>query len=249
MTNHLLLIHGAWQGSWVWDYLTPELEERGWNVHLVDFPGTMLNGEIPSLELYVGICETALAAFSENVIIIGHSGGAVVAAQVAERFPERVAALVFLAGIMLPSGRAFFEVASELQSRTAQIMDGIEPYLEWSEDELISHVPESAAAAIFLQDCESNRAKEAGSKLQAQHEAGRALRPFLTDARFGRIPRMYVEAENDRSIPLMLQRYMQELVPGALRRTLATGHAPQIADPVAVAKLLDAELRATMRAL
>jgi len=242
VTKRLLLIHGAWQGSWAWDYITPELKERGWLVHLVDLPGTMLNGEIPSLELYVGICETALAAFSEKVIIIGHSGGAVVAAQVAERLPERVAALVFLAGIMLPSGRSFSEVASELQSRTAEIMDGIEPYLEWSDDELTSRVPKSAAATIFLQDCEPGRVREAGAKLQAQHEGGRALRPFLTDERFGSIPRIYVEAENDRSIPLMLQRYMQELVPGAIRRTLPTGHAPQIADPVAVANLLDTEL-------
>jgi pimeloyl-ACP methyl ester carboxylesterase len=218
-------------------------------VHLVDLPGTMLNGEVPSLELYVGICETALAAFSEKVIIVGHSGGAVVAAQVAERLPERVAALVFLAGIMVPSGRAFFEVASALQSRTAEIMDGIEPYLEWSDDELISRVPKSAAAAIFLHDCEPERVKEAGAKLQAQHEAGRALRPLLTDGRFGRVPRIYVEAENDRSIPLLLQRHMQELVPGALRRTLPTGHAPQIADPVAVANLLNTELRAASAAI
>jgi pimeloyl-ACP methyl ester carboxylesterase len=246
VTNRLLLIHGAWQGSWAWDYIAPELKERGWLVHLVDLPGTMLNGAIPSLELYVGICETALAAFSEKVIIIGHSGGAVVAAQVAERLPERVAALVFLAGIMVPSGRSFSEVASELQSRTAEIMDGIESYLEWSDDELVSRVPKAAAATIFLHDCESNRVQEAGNKLQAQHEAGRALRPLLTDARFGKIPRLYVEAANDRSIPLMLQRYMQELVPGALRKTLPTGHAPQIADPVALANLLDTELRAAI---
>ena len=29
---HFLLIHGAWQGAWVWDFITPLLTSAGHNV-------------------------------------------------------------------------------------------------------------------------------------------------------------------------------------------------------------------------
>jgi len=38
-TKHLVLIHGAWQGSWSWDAWRPELLRQGWQVHAVDLPG------------------------------------------------------------------------------------------------------------------------------------------------------------------------------------------------------------------
>ncbi|MER7811169.1 alpha/beta fold hydrolase, partial [Streptomyces sp900116325] len=33
----MLLVHGAWHGSWCWEKLIPELTARGWHV-TVDLP-------------------------------------------------------------------------------------------------------------------------------------------------------------------------------------------------------------------
>lgn len=241
-TNHLLLIHGAWQGSWVWRYVTPYLEERGWIVHVVDLPGTLETGDTPSLDRYVAICKAALPASLTSAFVVGHSGGAVVAAQFAECFRDRVAALVFLAGILLPSGVLFADLAAQLQADTGEMVDGIEPYLQWSPDHLVSTVPAFAAHQIFLHDCTPEQVREAGENLQPQHERGRALCPTLSEERFGRVPRIYIEAENDRSIPLIMQRYMQKCTPGCARLSMKTGHAPQIADPEGLARLLTAQL-------
>jgi pimeloyl-ACP methyl ester carboxylesterase len=41
---------------------------------------------------------------------VGHSGGGLTASQVAELVPERVAALVYLVGMMLPSGMTFADL-------------------------------------------------------------------------------------------------------------------------------------------
>jgi pimeloyl-ACP methyl ester carboxylesterase len=49
--------------------------------------------------------------------------------------------------------------------------------------------------------------------------------------RFGRVPRLYVKALDDRSVILAAQRQMQRLVPGARVVSLPTGHAPQFSAP------------------
>ncbi len=67
--------------------------------------------------------------------------------------------------------------------------------------------------------------------LTPQPERGRNIRAGLTPERFGTVPRLYVEAEADRSIVLACQRRMQALVPGAEVVTLLTGHAPHLAAP------------------
>ena len=39
MADPVLLIHGAWQGRWVWDRLVPLLQAAGLKTHPVDLPG------------------------------------------------------------------------------------------------------------------------------------------------------------------------------------------------------------------
>jgi len=66
------------------------------------------------------------------------------------------------------------------------------------------------------------------------------LIPTWSPERFGRLPRLYVEAKKDRSVVLPVQRRMQQLVPGAEVVSLDTGHVPQVAAPEAVASALAA---------
>jgi pimeloyl-ACP methyl ester carboxylesterase len=99
-------------------------------------------------------------------------------------------------------------------------------------------VPIPAALAYFFHDYPSLEAAAAAQRLTPQPERGRAARTRLTPERFGRVPRLYVEAEADRSIILACQRRMQALVPGAEVVTLPTGHAPQLAAPSLLADAL-----------
>ena len=46
------------------------------------------------------------------------------------------------------------------------------------------------------------------------------------------------QATDDRSVVLLAQRRMQELVPGAIVKSLPTGHAPQLSNPPLLAEAL-----------
>lgn len=238
----MLLIHGAWQGSWAWDAWLPELAARGWTARAVDLPG---NGAHPSrdaglavsLQTYVDALTQALAAFEGPVVVVAHSGAGVLASQLAEAMPERIACLVYVAGMMLPAGMGYAEL---VDASVADVPDasGIAPYLQWSKDGSATVVPVDAALDIFLHDCPPDAARRAAAKLTPQQESGRTLVTTLSAERFGRVPRIYVEALRDRSVLLPLQRRMQALVPGAIVRSIDCGHVPQLARPAELATLV-----------
>jgi len=240
--RHLVLVHGAWQGAWSFDAWAPLLRQRGWQVHALDLPG---NGWGPGadapagLDAYVDHVAGVLAALDGPAVLVGHSGGGLTASQVAEALPQRVAGLVYLAGMMLPSGLRFAELLRHCQAeQPARPLAGIGPHLLWDAAHQHSRVPEAAALDVFLHDCPPEAARRAAALLRPQPERGRDLVNTLSPGRYGRVPRVYVECTQDRSIGLPLQRAMQALSPGALRLTLDCGHVPQLAQPLLLTEQL-----------
>ena len=232
-----LLIHGAWQGAWVWDALAARLRAAGTLVMAPDLPGNGIDATPPeavSLRLYVDFLSSLLENLPVKTALIAHSGGGVIASQLAEAHADRVSGIAYLAGMMLPSGTGFRTLTDELLPSHPEAA-GIGPHLIWSADRLTSTVPPDAARTIFFHDLPPEDAQRAARRLTPQPEGGRAVTATLTAERFGRLPRLYIEALHDRSIVLPAQRRMQALVPGARVVSMPTGHAPHIAAPDLVA--------------
>lgn len=240
MADPVVLIHGAWQGSWGCAHLIPLLETAGLECRAVDLPGsgteTVPASEI-TLETCLGYLDGILEEIGKPVSLVGHSGGGVIASAAGERFRERVNRIAYVAGMMLPSGMTFGDLQQELEGQEG-FSKGISDRIVYSDDRQSSTVPPEEAAAIFFNDCPRDVAMEAAKKLTPQAEGARAILPELTAARFGTVPRLYVEATDDRSVVLLAQRRMQELVPGAIVKSLNTGHAPQLSNPALLAEAL-----------
>lgn len=241
--TQIVLIHGAWQGSWVWADVVPRLTEAGHHCHAVDLPGSapgLADRAKVTFRDQVAFLEELVAGIGEPVVVVAHSGGGLAASQIAENMPDRIAGIVYVAGIMLPDGKRFAEIVDSCKAEEPSAI-GVWPYLDHLDG--MSAVPEAAAVEVFFHDGPADVAAGAAARLTPQSNAARDASPHITDENFGTVPRIYIEALQDRSVVPFVQRRMQELVPGAVVRSIDTGHAPMVADPALLSDMLDQAVR------
>ena len=117
----LVMIHGAWQGSWAWAALIPKLEASGFRCHAVDMPGNGHDRTRPedvSMAIYMAYLRGVLDGIGGPVIVIGHSSGGIIASQLGEEEAKRVKSILYIAGMMLPSGMKFAELVANFPRMT-----------------------------------------------------------------------------------------------------------------------------------
>ncbi|MGW0037818.1 alpha/beta fold hydrolase [Gordonia sp. NPDC003376] len=237
MTTHLVLVHGAWAGPWVWDSILDAVRSAGHHPHVVTLPGV---GDLSGPVTLDDLADTVVAQIDEldgDVVIAGHSGGGIVATEVGERIPHRVAGIAYVAGMMLPSQLGYVGLCEQM-GLTAP--PGVGPYLTGIDTCFgpATAVPPEVATAIFFQLAGPDAAITAARRLGVQLESARRIAPVWTAERYGRIPTLYIEATQDRSLPLHIQRQMQALVPPTATVTLDCDHAPQLSSPTELAQTL-----------
>ncbi len=237
MTTRLVFIHGAWAGPWVWNAVIEPLENAGIEPHAVTLPG--VGHWAPEEEVELGDLVSSvldqIADLDGTLVLAGHSGGGIVATQVAELIPDRIAGVAYVAGMMLPPGMSYRDLCAGLGFHQPV---GVGPYLELTADGRGSVVPPEVAASIFFHLAEPESAITAARRLVPQMDTARSIAPTWTAERFGRIPRLYIEALHDRSLPLDVQRRMQQLSPGAEVLALDSDHAPQLSRTAELAEML-----------
>ncbi len=102
----LLLIHGMNAHSRWWDFIAPQLMDE-YRIAAMDLSGMgdsdyryAYDAEIYAREI-VGVCDDA--GIGNDVVVVGHSFGGMMAAKAAKAFPERFGALVLVdSGIRAP---------------------------------------------------------------------------------------------------------------------------------------------------
>ena len=110
-TTTYVLVPGFWLGAWVWRRVADSLTERGHVVHAVDLSGMGERAHLasPETSLTTHIDDVVHLLEQGNlhdVVLVGHSYGALVTTGAADRIPERVARLVYVDSGPLPDGMA-----------------------------------------------------------------------------------------------------------------------------------------------
>ncbi|MEE2061060.1 alpha/beta fold hydrolase [Rhodococcus artemisiae] len=224
--SHVVLVHGAWAGPWVWDAILTPLRAAGHTPHPLSLPAVGAWGEDDvTVDDVAGVIADHVTELDDEVILVGHSGGGIVVTQVAEILPDRVTGVAYVAGMMLPSGVDFGMLCNGLGLEPPV---GISAWLEPTDDGRGTVVPPEAGAAVFFHEASAADAIGAARRLVPQLETARLMAPTWTAERFGTVPRLYIEAALDRSVPIATQREMQRLTPGASVVTLESDHAPQL---------------------
>ncbi len=112
-----LLIHGAYQGGWIWSPVTARLREAGHDVYAQSLDGCAER----SAQVRPGIStETHADEIVElmryedlnDVVLVGTSSGGMVLARVAELARERIQRVVFADALALVSGEMIRDIVS-----------------------------------------------------------------------------------------------------------------------------------------
>jgi pimeloyl-ACP methyl ester carboxylesterase len=124
-----ILVHGAWHGAWCWERVVPLLAVRGFTARAIDLPG---HGDDPtppgrvSWEDYLERMGEALAAVAGPAILVGHSLGGGVITGAADRWPEKIRALVYLCALLpdAPDAASRFRATRAITSGVRTAPDG-----------------------------------------------------------------------------------------------------------------------------
>lgn len=218
-----VLVHGSWHGAWCWEALIPELAAAGHAVTAVDLPGhgddrAPLAGR--TLGAYVDRVVAAIEAAPGSVILVGHSMGGVVVTQTAERVPERIARLVYVAAFLPAEGQSLLDLAK------TDAESAILPALVFDEPGGVHWVQPEARVGVFYGECERELAERSAARFVDEPLAPVATPVHVTAERYGRVPRAYVRAERDRCLTPALQTRMLAVTPCATVLSLDSDHSP-----------------------
>ncbi|TVU19099.1 hypothetical protein EJB05_35232, partial [Eragrostis curvula] len=110
--HHFVLAHGLCHGAWCWYNAAAALRRAGHAVTAPDMAGCGAHparlADVPGFEEYSRPLLDAVAALpeGERVVIVAHSHGGCGVALAAERFPDKVAAAVFVTASLPAVGRS-----------------------------------------------------------------------------------------------------------------------------------------------
>lgn len=116
----MLLVHGVGMRAEYWSNIEKDLAAT-FALTVVDLPGHGLNPAFneldPSLSRYTDAMAEVIAASQQRVIVVGHSMGALIALDLATRYPEAVAGIGVLNGVY----RRSTEAQQAIDARVAEL--------------------------------------------------------------------------------------------------------------------------------
>lgn len=223
-----ILIHGAFAGGWSWDSMRAAMKATGHTLITPDLP-SQGEDQTPlsevTLEAYANQVVEVLDAQPAPVILGGHSLGGISISQAAEYRPNKISKLVYIAAFLLPDGcspKNFWE--------NAGVPSPVMAHCDVTDDGVITYKKTHLAEQIY------NCSPSAAIKQAMERQRPMARKPLVTplqlsDANFGRIPRIYVDTLQDKVIPIEFQRQMMAALPCDKVVTLDTDHMPMASTP------------------
>ena len=111
----IVIVHGAWGGSWAFRQVDALLREKGFNVYRPQLTGQgervhLARPDIGLSTHIEDVVNTILYEDLHDIILVGHSYGGMVITGVAERVPERIKRLVYLDAFVPNDGESVISI-------------------------------------------------------------------------------------------------------------------------------------------
>ncbi|MBU7586886.1 MAG: alpha/beta hydrolase [Nostoc sp. TH1S01] len=239
------LVHGAFQGTWCWNLLTPYLESQGHTTLAMDLP---IENAFTTLSQFADTVIKVLPKTDDDIVLVGHSMAGTIIPLVAE--VVKVRQLVFVAALLpYPGISTLDQFAHQLDSDTLQSFN-YQPkdpnQLEQFHSEPSMYEPDSLGKDysdeavlrnFFYHDCQPDVVDWAISKGRSQQSLAYIFEthPLKT---FPAVERKYIVCTNDRIISPAWSRYAASKRLGVDAIELPSGHCPHLSCPEMLASVL-----------
>jgi pimeloyl-ACP methyl ester carboxylesterase len=226
----IVLIGGSFLGGWAWEKVTPLLEAAGQRVLPLTLTGTGDRYHLASAETTLNLNADDIVHAIEyadlrDVVLVAHSYAGAPATIAARRIPERIARVVYIAGVLPVAGKTLFEVAGpETEGAIRQTV-------------VDEQIPVMKDALLDLVFGDHGLTPEDRAYLRARGTAqpiGTYTDPAPADlSGVEKVARTYVVCVNDPGEPAVTAE-----TPGFDVDTIASGHWPMITRPDALAEVI-----------
>jgi pimeloyl-ACP methyl ester carboxylesterase len=225
----IVLVHGAWHGTWCWRRVLPRLWAAGHRVVPVTLSGLGERAHqlSPSITLGTHVEDVVTAVRAEecsDAVLVGHSYGGMVVTGAADRLGDAVGPLVYVDGVVPAPGECWSTGNSaEVQAQRRSAIDRF------------GHLPPAPAAAFGLSGADAAWVE----RRQTPQPAGVYDDPLDFDAdRWAARPRTFVDCTAPPLPTIDPSRHRVRSQPGWEVVELATGHDPMISAPDELAEVL-----------
>ncbi len=221
------LVHGAWHGSWCWDLVAADLRERGHLPIAVDLPA-----EDPDAgaDAYAAAVAAALAAYDEDIVLVGHSYAGLTLPLVPGRRPVR--RMVLVAPLLPQPGRSFNDVVA---AEPEILMPGLSAGQLSHPDGSTQWQPPAAVATMFP-DAPPPVAVWAADRLRRQHwQITREITPL---ERWPIVAVEVIACAQDAVVNPDWVRRTAMVRLGAAARVIPGDHAPYLSRPAELVDLI-----------
>ncbi len=113
MKRTYVCLPGAWMGAWSWQFVTERLRAAGHDARALPFRGVgeraaELSPDLDNDTLLADTIAALEAQDLQDIVLVGHSFGSLIASLVTDRIPGRIGHLVIVDGGIAQDGQSIF---------------------------------------------------------------------------------------------------------------------------------------------
>lgn len=235
----IVIVHGAWSSSADWQHVVDDLTASGNPVIAVNLPGHGSDKTaIPaiSLKLYVDEVKKAIGD-KQDVVLVGHSFGGIIASQVAEEIAPQIKKLIYVAAYVPKNGESLLSLAqTDSESHVGE-------NLVVDKQAGIASIRKEGVADVFLADAPKQVADYVSNNIKPEPLAPLATPVTLTDAKFGKIDKVFIYSLNDHTIGYTLQQKMVKDAGIQRLYSLPSSHTPFVMFLHVLAQIIELETK------
>ncbi|MCE7060216.1 alpha/beta fold hydrolase [Dyadobacter sp. CY343] len=230
-----VLVHGAFQGAYAWQYVKAQLEKKGHKVVAVELPAHGEDKTPPadiSLNVYRDKVVGAISGLSGKVILVGHSMGGMVITATAEKIPDKIEKLIYIAAFIPANGQSLLDLAST--DSTSKLFPALIP----SADGLTQDIKPENIVPIFAQDANEEVKKLLLDKRRAEPSKIFPDKATVTAANWAKVDKYYIFTKRDNTVGPGLQKRMVAAAKITKTTTIDSDHSPFLTKPDVITELL-----------